>query len=146
MHGPPLVFRIAPPLLAALRQHAREGLPNECCGLIGGQFAGHTALAEWIVPVPNEINSPVRFRMEPREQLRAFQALESRSMEMVAIYHSHPRGPQHPSQTDVEEFLYPGVISVILSPAAPPDDWLVCAFWIWNRDIFSIPISPVERV
>jgi proteasome lid subunit RPN8/RPN11 len=59
--------------------------------------------------VPNALRSPVRFRMQPRAQLRAFQRIETAGLELVGIYHSHPDGPDHPSPTDVAEALYQAV-------------------------------------
>ena len=49
----------------------------------------------------------MRFRMEPHAQWRAFQRMEAAGMELLGIYHSHPKGPDHPSPTDIAEHMYP---------------------------------------
>jgi proteasome lid subunit RPN8/RPN11 len=104
-----------PELIAQITAHASACLPEEACGLIGGT-ADKALVAQ---PITNELHSPVRFRMDPAEQLQAFLQFESQGLDLLAIYHSHPNGPPHPSPTDIEEFLYPGVLYLILSPGPP---------------------------
>jgi proteasome lid subunit RPN8/RPN11 len=53
--------------------------------------------------------------MSPEEQMRVFEEIEKEAMEMVAIYHSHPRSIPFPSETDVKLAFYPEVASIIIS-------------------------------
>jgi proteasome lid subunit RPN8/RPN11 len=100
-----------------IQAHALACLPEEACGLLGGALgADGTARAVLAMPVENILHSPVRFRMEPLAQLRAMQAIEAAGLDLLAIFHSHPNGPQKPSPTDLAEFAYPGVLSLILFP------------------------------
>ncbi len=85
--------------------------PEEACGLLAGKNRQVTA----VYPITNALHRPDRFRMDPLEQLRAFEAIETAGLELLAIYHSHPRGPAFPSETDLAEFAYPGVLSLIWS-------------------------------
>lgn len=97
--------------------HSLACVPEEACGLLGGDFtADSAAVARVVVPVTNVLHSPVRFLMDSQEQFQTFLSFESRSLELVAIYHSHPAGPAHPSPSDLAEFWYPGVVSIILFP------------------------------
>ena len=111
-------------LLDQITAHASACLPEEACGLIGGT-ADRAVIA---LPITNELHSPVRFRMDPLEQLQAFLQFESEGLDLLAIYHSHPNGPPHPSPTDIAEFLYPGALYLILSPG--PSGWQVREFEI----------------
>lgn len=95
--------------------HLLGCLPAEGCGLLGG-LPGQLR-AQLVLLVPNALNSPLRFRMDPTEQLKAFYALEEQGLELLAVFHSHPTGPNHPSPTDLAEFAYPGVLYLIWSPA-----------------------------
>ena len=97
--------------------------PLEACGLL----AGRDARVEKIFFVQNQAQSPVRFVMEPVEQLRAFEWIESNKMELLAIFHSHPNGPETVSPTDVAEAAY-DVIQMVLSRAN--NAWKARAFWI----------------
>ena len=91
-----------------MRRHVSRCLPLEACGLL----AGKKGRVESTHGIPNAERSPVRFRMEPRAQWRAFQRMEADGLELVGIYHSHPNGPETPSPTDIAENLYP-VVQII---------------------------------
>jgi proteasome lid subunit RPN8/RPN11 len=93
-----------------MQLHVKERSPEEACGLLAG--LGDEVQA--VYPVTNALHSPVRFRMEPAEQLKAFLEIEERGLELVGIYHSHPNGPDMPSPTDVKEAYYPEVVYVIV--------------------------------
>jgi proteasome lid subunit RPN8/RPN11 len=107
-------------------EHLLGCLPAEGCGLVGG-LPGELR-SQLVLAVPNALNSPLRFRMAPAEQLKAFYALEARGLELLAVFHSHPAGPNHPSATDLAEFAYPGVLYLIWSPAA--EGWQCLAYRI----------------
>ena len=53
--------------------------PEEACGLLGG--LGHLTLA--VVPVTNMLRSTNRYRMEPKEQLHAFNLFEAQGLEII---------------------------------------------------------------
>ena len=75
---------------------ARREAPNEACAIVGVR----DARAELALPVTNDAASPLRFEMNPREQLHAVERLEEEGLD-VAIFHSHTRSAPYPSQTDV---------------------------------------------
>jgi proteasome lid subunit RPN8/RPN11 len=83
--------------------------PEEACGIIIGE-GNHSRL---VIPVTNILHSRSRFRMEPNEQLNAFLVAEEKSMDILAVYHSHPQGINKPSTTDLEELTFPGIIYLI---------------------------------
>jgi len=91
--------------------HLEGCLPEEGCGLVGGRDGRATL----ILPVENELHSPVRFLMKPIDQFRAMERIEGEGLELAAIFHSHPNGPDHPSPTDLTEFYYPGSLVLIAS-------------------------------
>jgi proteasome lid subunit RPN8/RPN11 len=130
--------RIPAKLYRQAIDHATFCLPEEACGLVGGL----DGVAAWITPITNQLHSPVRFRMDPSEQLRAFQSLEAQSIELIAIFHSHPQGPPNPSATDVREFNYPGVLTLIISPIQ--GDWQMRAFWIQADRVSEEPIEIID--
>lgn len=77
--------------------------PTEACGLV----AGLENQSVKVYLIENELRSPVCFRMSPRGQIEAFLEIERNGWELMAIYHSHPTGPDHPSERDLIEFAYP---------------------------------------
>jgi proteasome lid subunit RPN8/RPN11 len=114
--------------------------PQEACGLLGG-CSGDKVLA--IIPVTNRLRSPYRYRMEPAEQLRAFQRFEAQGLELIGIYHSHPAGPSHPSQTDIDEAYYPNAVHLIWYKQ--PAGWECCAFRIQNGSYSEVNILKEQR-
>ncbi len=89
----------------------RDAYPLEACGIL----AGLHGRVQRVYAVENRLRSPVAFEMEPQQQLHAMLDLEEAGLEMLAIYHSHPTGPQTPSATDVAKAYYPDVAHVIVS-------------------------------
>lgn len=116
-------------------QHLTACLPEEGCGLLGGKDGA----AEIFLPITNALHSPVRYRMDPLEQLRALKRLDSLSLDLLAILHSHPTGPPHPSPTDVSEFMYPGAVTLIASHAA--GGWQLAAFLIENDSFMPVELQ-----
>jgi proteasome lid subunit RPN8/RPN11 len=111
--------RIARALHDELVAHAREDSPNECCGLI----ASRDGEAVRVVRVTNAAASPLRYEMEPREQLAAITAIDDDGLEIGAIYHSHTRSAPEPSQTDINLARnWPDPVYVIVGVAGPEDD------------------------
>ncbi len=109
--------------VAEMRDHIEKCLPQEACGLL----AGRTGSVQKVIPVANEARSTVRFRMDSREQIEAQQWIEANGLELVGIFHSHPAGPERPSETDIAEAAYP-VVHLIWS--RPEANWTVKGYWI----------------
>jgi proteasome lid subunit RPN8/RPN11 len=55
-----------------------------------------------VFEMANVDSSPVRYRLEPREQLMVYNALHEHSWDF-ASFHSHTRTEAYPSPTDVKE-------------------------------------------
>ena len=105
-------MRIAQDLVDEMVAHAREDLPNECCGMIGGRDGEATN----VVRVENAAASPLRYEMDPQGQFDALKRIEGGGEELVGIYHSHTRSAAYPSQTDVNEaVMWPEQVYVIVS-------------------------------
>src|SRR5436190_10912789 len=105
-------MRIAQSLIDEMVSHAREDLPNECCGMVGGTDGTASA----VVPVANAAASPLRFEMDPQGQYDALKTIEDAGDELLAIYHSHTKSAAYPSQTDVNQAVnWPDAIYLIIS-------------------------------
>ena len=115
--------------------HLTGVLPEEGCGMVGGR----DGTAESVFAVTNSLHSPVQFRMDPEEQLNVLMWLDENEMDLVAIYHSHPNGPLKPSQKDIAEFSYPGVVSLIWAFTAT--GWVVRGCLIEGDSFREIPIK-----
>lgn len=106
-------MRISASLLEQIIAHAREDLPNECCGLVGGEGDD----ARTIYRTRNAFESPMRFNIHPSDLFRVLEReLPEAGEELVAMYHSHPVSAAEPSQTDIN-----------LSENWPGTIWLICS-------------------
>jgi proteasome lid subunit RPN8/RPN11 len=127
-------LRLTSQQLEIMRAHVDSCLPLEGCGLLAG--AGNTV--QEVLPVGNGAHSPVRFRMDPVEQLRAFGWIESNGLDLLGIFHSHPAGPDVPSPTDIAESAYT-VVQLIWSYAQGV--WKVRGFWIENGRLSDVKLD-----
>lgn len=105
------VIQLKPDHWEKMRSDVNDRAPEEACGLVAGLDDSSTA----VFPITNLLHSQVRYRMDPQEQLVAFQWIDDHDWTLLAIYHSHPQGPHGPSRSDVAETTYPGVIYLIWS-------------------------------
>ena len=117
-----------------MRRHVQRRSPLEACGLL----AGRNGRAELAIGVPNAAKSPVRFLMEPRAQWKAFNKIEHLELELLGIYHSHPKGPPQPSATDIEEASYP-VVHIIWFPR--DGRWQAEGFWIEAGQVRKVTLQ-----
>jgi [CysO sulfur-carrier protein]-S-L-cysteine hydrolase len=109
-------MKIPQALIDEMVAHAREDLPNECCGMVGGR----NGEAETVIRVANSAASPLRYEMDPQEQYDALKAIEDGGGELLAIYHSHTKSAAYPSQTDVNQAVaWPEQVYLIVSLADP---------------------------
>lgn len=120
--------------LEQMRAHVRVAAPEEACGILAGQSGRVTR----VIPVTNSLRSPLRYRMDAREQIDALFWLEDQGQDLLGIYHSHPAGPQIPSPTDINEFAYPPALTVIWYPDG--DQWRARAFAITDGTAREVEI------
>jgi [CysO sulfur-carrier protein]-S-L-cysteine hydrolase len=110
---------ISKQLLDEIVAHARAEAPNECCGMIAARDGRATAVHR----TRNIHASPLRFEMDPGEQLRVLDGIEQAGLELGAIYHSHTRSEPYPSLTDVNlARWWPEPLWVIVGLAGPEPD------------------------
>jgi [CysO sulfur-carrier protein]-S-L-cysteine hydrolase len=108
--------RIARSLLDEIVAHARDDVPNECCGMV----AGRNGEATRVYRARNAEESPFRYVIHPSDQFRIMTEIEDRGEEITAIYHSHTKSPAEPSQTDINlAENWPDPLYLICSLADP---------------------------
>ncbi|MBW8059616.1 MAG: M67 family metallopeptidase [Solirubrobacterales bacterium] len=122
--------RIAQSLADEMVAHARDDLPNECCGMVGGV----DGRARTVYRAVNAEASPLRYSIDAAEQLRLMREIEEAGEELVGIYHSHTKSAAHPSQTDLNLAGWPDAVYLIVSLADPESPDLK-GFWIREGEI-----------
>jgi proteasome lid subunit RPN8/RPN11 len=99
--------------------HAREEAPNECCGLV----ASSNGDVKRVYRAANAERSPVKYVVDPRDQIRIQNEIDDHGWELGAIYHSHTRTEPFPSQTDINLARnWPDPLYVIVGVAGEAPD------------------------
>ncbi len=115
--------------------HCVEQQPGEACGIL----AGREMKVSEIFRMKNVELSPASYLMDPAEQFAMLKELRSKSLSMLAIYHSHPCAPAFPSAKDVERAYYEEALYVIVSLAE--GEPVVKAFSIKGGKVVEVGIA-----
>jgi [CysO sulfur-carrier protein]-S-L-cysteine hydrolase len=130
------VVYISRTMLDEMIAHAMAGRPNEACGMLAGR--GNRATKVYCAA--NAEASPVRYLMEPKDQLHIMQDMEDHDWDLLGIFHSHTHTAAYPSQTDVSLAYYPDALYIIVSLADEAHP-VVRAFHIVDGRIREEPIE-----
>lgn len=132
------MVRIPKSIFIGIVEHAKREQPLECCGILSGK----DRVVQRAFELRNAEKSPIRYSMSPQEQLKVFEEMDKESMEMIAIYHSHPQTIPFPSETDVKMAFYPEMPSIIIS-LKDEDNPVVKAFLIRKDAIYLEEIEVI---
>jgi len=125
-------------MLDEIVAQARSEAPDECCGLVGTRDGEAVRLLK----LRNAAASPLRYEIDPKDQLRAFDELDDAGLDLGIIYHSHTRSAPEPSQTDINLARYPDSLYLIVGVAGAEDD--VRLWRIADGQVAAAPLEVVE--
>jgi proteasome lid subunit RPN8/RPN11 len=92
-------------------EHGLAAFPNESCGLLAGKEGRPVKF----FPMTNRDASPVTYRLDPKEQLHVFDALDEQGWELLGIFHTHTHSEAYPSETDRTQAFYPEAEYLVMS-------------------------------
>lgn len=92
-------------------EHGLAAFPNEACGLLAGKEGRPVKF----FPMTNRDASPVSYRLDPKEQLHAFQEMDDEGWELLGIFHTHTHSEAYPSETDRQQAFYPEAAYLVMS-------------------------------
>ncbi len=131
-------MRVRRAVIDAIVEHARRDRPLECCGLLigTGDEVSESRSAR------NAKASAVVYLIDPSDHFEAIRHARAQGLAVVGAYHSHPRSPAQPSETDLREANDPDFVHVIVSLArAEPR---VAAFRIGAGRAIALPLAIVD--
>ena len=142
--------------------HAREGTPEEVCGIL----AGRDGRVERVFRVSNTADAvsaergvfrdresgvaapgrkPVHYYMDPRDQLRVYNEIDDLGLDVVGYYHSHTHSEARPSPTDVRlaTDLTPVYVLVSLVEPATVRAWRIVKADATDEtgDVVEVPLD-----
>jgi proteasome lid subunit RPN8/RPN11 len=107
------MLRMGASVLAEMVAHCLGGLPDEACGLLGGDAA--SASVSTCYPTRNLAASAKLYTVDPAQHLRADRDAESRGQQILGVFHSHTHTDAYPSSTDVAQAPDPAWHYVLVS-------------------------------
>ena len=130
-------LRFPETLRQELIKHAREGDPDEVCGVL----AGRDSTVERVFRVANTADQigaergvfrdrdsglpsggrrAVHYYMDPRDQLRVYNEIDDLGLDLIGYYHSHTQSEARPSPTDIRLATDPSAYWVLVSLGDEP--------------------------
>lgn len=145
-HAPPPFLpastRIPRDIQDAFVAWARDGLPNEACGLIAAPTTAEDGgMPSRFLPMRNAAASPYRYLIDAEEQLRVMLDIDDADELVWGICHSHVASAPEPSSTDVGLAAYPDALYLICSLAGPEP--VVRAWSIRDGAVSEIVLEPM---
>ena len=80
--------------------HAKNNLPEEACGLLGGVVDGEDKYVKKVYLLENTDHSNEHFTMSPQAQLQSIKDMRQNGYVLLGNWHSHPESPSRPSEED----------------------------------------------
>jgi proteasome lid subunit RPN8/RPN11 len=93
--------------------HCLGGLPEEACGLLGGDPARDHVVTCY--PTRNLAASAKLYTVDPKDYLRADRDAEAAGYSIMGVFHSHTHTEAYPSPTDVAQAPDPSWHYVLVS-------------------------------
>ena len=83
-----------------LLDHTCKEEPNEACAILYGNVIGEENTVKEIWLTKNDTPSPIEFTLSAEQTWEMDQKRKELSLEIIGIFHSHPKGEAFPSTTD----------------------------------------------
>lgn len=109
--------------------YAKQELPNEACGLLGGRLEGEDKYVETVYLLTNLDKSNEHFSMDPKEQLAAIKDIRAKGHMLIGNFHSHPETPSRPSEED-KRLAYDRKSSYLILSLEKPEEPVLRSFLI----------------
>jgi proteasome lid subunit RPN8/RPN11 len=115
-------------------RHSQTERPKEACGILAGRIDEDGARISKVYECQNVHPNPtVEYLISPQDQVRVFEEIEEEEeIDLVGFYHSHPQGPETPSQIDSSRNYWPGYFIAVVSLTPEPK----VSFWNWKEGRF----------
>ena len=96
-----MILRLHRQHVDLLKQEAKKVHPVEACAMLFGKLSQNEAVVEKVEVAPNELQSTVRFEIDPVKVAAAFTDADEKGLDFIGLFHSHP-APAAPSPIDLK--------------------------------------------
>ncbi len=125
-------------VIEELLAEARREPQLECCGLLPAR----NGVISTVLPARNALASASAYEIAPAELFALFRRIRAEGLEHLGIYHSHPRGDNAPSSSDIRRAFYPEAAYFIVS-SGPGVERPVRAFRIAEGAVQELTIEKI---
>jgi proteasome lid subunit RPN8/RPN11 len=128
-------------VLEAIRAHAADAWPEECCGLL----LGTPLRVERAMRARNDAADRLRrFVIHPADHFAALRAARVHYWSVVGAYHSHPESEPVPSPTDLQEAVHDeNFLQLIAGPSSPGRELRLAAYRFVTGNFVPVPLVRV---
>jgi proteasome lid subunit RPN8/RPN11 len=131
-----MTLKVERPVFQAMLDHADREQPREAVGMLAGRPSSTASLA---LPLAN-VAGPAAFLADPYTQYLAEQRIRAESLNLLAIYHSHPGGGACLSAIDCAFARLHNTIHVVIAPAHGDCPLDVRAYRVRADDVIPVPL------
>jgi proteasome lid subunit RPN8/RPN11 len=101
------MIHITRPVYNEILSHAKETYPDECCGVLVGEYGGkygseRTVIKAYGTENINNERAQDRYEIDPSDLNRIDRSARGEGLDILGFYHSHPDHPDSPSIFDRE--------------------------------------------
>jgi proteasome lid subunit RPN8/RPN11 len=122
-----------------LLDHTHKEDPNESCAILYGNKNGEENIVKQIWLTENTDSSPIEFTLSPEQTWEMDQKRKEWNLEIIGIFHSHPKSEAFPSSTD-KKFMENNPYVWIIYSGINKD----FRAFILESDIIEIPIKDLS--
>lgn len=119
----------------ALIKLAKSACFKEICGVLIGS---DSHISDFI-QISNISTDDSRFIFDPDEHIKVLYDIDKNGTKQLGVFHSHPFGPSHPSETDIQENLSKDQICLIISNEST--NWMIKTFALSFEGFTEINIA-----
>lgn len=95
------IIRMEYKLYDEIVSYAREHLPEEACGLLGGIEDENGREIKKVYFLENIDHAEDHFTLDPKDQMIAIKDMRANGLKPLGNWHSHPSSPSRPSEEDI---------------------------------------------
>jgi proteasome lid subunit RPN8/RPN11 len=127
--------------LEAVRTHAADAWPEECCGLLLGTPLRIERAMRARNDAPDRLR---RFLIHPADHFAAIRTARVHHWSVIGAYHSHPDGRPIPSATDLAEaFADDTFLHLVTGPNSPGSIPEIAAYRLTGGNFVGVPLVTV---
>lgn len=111
-------------------KYAESELPDEACGLIGGEITeSGDKIIKKVYLLTNTDHSNEHFSIDPKEQFESIKDMRVNEFVPLGNWHSHPESPSRPSEED-KRLAYDSKASYMILSLMEPEKPVLNSFHI----------------